>query len=68
MKVRHPVTDDLRVEKLDWTQAGKQDRNNSHGEVAHLVMRPASGTDAANEIKEYVNDNPLKRGCFGGHL
>jgi hypothetical protein len=54
MKMRHPVTDDLRVEKLDWTQAGKKDRHNSSGEVAHLVMRPASGTDAANEIKEYV--------------
>jgi hypothetical protein len=54
MKVRHPVTDDLRVEKLDCTQAGEKVRYNSNGEVTHLVMRPASGTDAANEIKEYV--------------
>ena len=33
--MRHPVTDDLRVEKLDWTQAGGRVRHHSNGEVAH---------------------------------
>ena len=54
MKVRHPVTDDLRVEKLDRAQAGGKVLHHSKGEVAHPIMRPASGTDAANETKEYV--------------
>jgi hypothetical protein len=35
MKMRHPVTDDLRVEKLDWTQAEEKVRYNSNGEVTH---------------------------------